>query len=211
MAKRKIQPRQYPEPNKSVEHVTDPSASDEELHKGYARLASSPDLAAWRIIEASERKSGIGANIDVPAMMAALREQAAAVKAGDMGQAEAMLINQATALQTLFGRLAERAMGNDGLAAFEANMRLALRAQNQCRATLETLSAIKNPPVVYARQANIGYNQQVNNGTPHTRGPESEQTQLSGGERELLPHTRAQSIEGRTDTALEAVGAVNRT
>ena len=45
---------------------------------------------------------------------------------------------------------------------------MALRAQNQCRATLETLAAIKNPPVVFAKQANINQgngNQQVNNGT----------------------------------------------
>ena len=34
-------------------------------------------------------------------------------------------------------------------------MKLALKAQNQCRMTLETLAAIKNPPVIYARQANF--------------------------------------------------------
>ncbi len=36
----------------------------------------------------------------------------------------------------------------------EGFMRMALRAQSQCRTTLETLAAIKNPPSVYARQAN---------------------------------------------------------
>ena len=34
-------------------------------------------------------------------------------------------------------------------------MRIALKAQSQCRATLETLAAVKNLPVVFARQANI--------------------------------------------------------
>jgi hypothetical protein len=34
-------------------------------------------------------------------------------------------------------------------------MRLALRAQGQCRATLETLAVMKSPPTVFARQANI--------------------------------------------------------
>ena len=33
-------------------------------------------------------------------------------------------------------------------------MRMALKAQNQCRMTLETLATIKNPPVVFAKQAN---------------------------------------------------------
>ncbi len=43
-------------------------------------------------------------------------------------------------------------------------LRLALKAQSQCRATLETLATIKNPPAVFARQANIAHGpQQVNN------------------------------------------------
>jgi hypothetical protein len=48
---------------------------------------------------------------------------------------------------------------------FETYLRLALRAQTQCRATLETLAAIKNPqPVAFVRQANIAHGpQQVNN------------------------------------------------
>jgi len=47
---------------------------------------------------------------------------------------------------------------------YEVHMRLALEAQNQCRMTLETLATIKNPPTVFARQANIAHRpQQVNN------------------------------------------------
>ena len=47
----------------------------------------------------------------------------------------------------------------------ETYMRMALKAQSQCRATLKTLANIKNPPVVFARQANIAQGpQQVNNG-----------------------------------------------
>jgi hypothetical protein len=41
-------------------------------------------------------------------------------------------------------------------------MRLALKAQSQCRATLETLALINNVPVVFARQANVSRN-------PYTR------------------------------------------
>jgi hypothetical protein len=45
-------------------------------------------------------------------------------------------------------------------------MRLALKGQAQCRSTLETLVALKNPPVVIAGQANISTGpQQVNNGS----------------------------------------------
>lgn len=50
------------------------------------------------------------------------------------------------------------------LDATDRYMRLALKAQGQCRATLETLANLKNPPVVVARQANIANGpQQVNN------------------------------------------------
>ena len=64
---------------------------------------------------------------------------------------------------------------------FEANLKLALKAQNQCRMTLETLSNIKNPPVVYVKQANIAHGpQQINNGLPatHTAENQNQQNQL---------------------------------
>ena len=37
----------------------------------------------------------------------------------------------------------------------EMLLRIGLKSQSQCRATLETLAQIKNPPIVYAKQANI--------------------------------------------------------
>ena len=48
--------------------------------------------------------------------------------AGAWREFEAMLMNQATALQSLFARLAERGMACDGALAFEVDMRMALRA-----------------------------------------------------------------------------------
>ena len=179
-----------------------------------AELATSPQLAAMRVIRGAERTTGIDDLIDVPALMDELRWQGDAVNKGDLAQAEAMLINQATALQSLFARLAERGMGCDHAPAFEANMRMALRAQSQCRATLETLATIKNPPIVYARQANVTTGpQQVNNGIPapsQAREIESEQTQLSGGTHELLPDTRASGEASRANQAMEALGEINR-
>jgi hypothetical protein len=45
-------------------------------------------------------------------------------------------------------------------------MRLALKAQSQCRATIETLAEIKNPqPVAFVQQADVAHGpQQINNG-----------------------------------------------
>ena len=78
-------------------------------------------------------------------------------------------------------------------------LRLALKAQSQCRATVETLAEIKNPAVIYARQANVTTGpQQENNGVPsRAREIETEQSKLSGGSRELLPDTRASQNESR--------------
>ena len=59
-----------------------------------------------------------------------------------------MLFGQAQALQDIFVMLARRASNQTKLPQWDAAMRMALRAQNQSRMTLETLATIKNPPVV---------------------------------------------------------------
>lgn len=180
-----------------------------------AQLVASPALAASRAIQAVEAKGGFSRYLDTPELINCLRDQAAVVKGGDLALAEAMLMNQATTLQSLFSRLIERGMGCDMLPGFEANLRMALRAQSQCRATLETLAAIKNPPIVYARQANVTTGpQQINNGTAiaASRAPEkeSQQTQLSGGTHELLPDARAQGLASRIDPPMATVGEIDR-
>lgn len=201
-----------PKPRKTV--PVDEGETPEETLRNYARTAVSPELAAYRAINASETQSGFGELIDAPTMLATLRDQAAAVNRGDMAQAEAMLMNQATALQSLFTHLTERGLVQTQMPNLEGFMRMALRAQAQCRATLETLAAIKNPPIVYARQANVTTGpQQVNNGIPastRAREIETEQSQLSGGTHELLPDARASGEAGRTNQAMEAMGEIDR-
>ena len=148
--------------------------------------------------------------------METLRDQARAVNRGDLTQAEAMLSNQATALQNLFARLAERAISCDTVVPFEVNMRMALRAQSQCRATLETLAAIKNPQqVAFVRQANIAHGpQQVNNGVAaapsRARENESEPSKLlEANDGERLDTGTAGTASGG-DQALAPVGAIDR-
>ncbi len=182
-------------------------------HKRTA-LMTSAEMAAFRVIHASERQSGVSESLDVPALLDQLQDQAVAVNRGDLAQAEAMLMNQSVALQTLFARLAEKAMTAEYLPQFDGFMRMALRAQSQCRATLETLAAIKNPPVVFAKQANISHgHQQVNNGTPtppcaeETENPRNKLLEQSDGER--LDTGTAGQASG-IDPAMGAVGAIYR-
>ena len=85
---------------------------------------------------------------------------------GDLSRAESLLTAQAHTLDAIFHNLARREQRVEYLNQLDTNLRLALKAQSQCRATLETLAAIKNPqPVAFVRQANISHGpQQVNNG-----------------------------------------------
>jgi hypothetical protein len=138
--------------------------TDRETGHAIARTVTSSAVAAYRVVKAADAKSGMLEHIDVPTMLEHLGEQASAVNRGSLEQAEAMLINQATALQALFVRLSERAMSVDTIPPFDANMRFALMAQRQCTKALETLALIKQGPTVIARSANVVNGPQVNVG-----------------------------------------------
>jgi hypothetical protein len=95
---------------------------------------------------------------------------------------------------------------------------LGLKAQAQCRATLQTLFEMKNPqPVAFVKQANIANGpQQVNNGV--ATQPSSHAGISTSQSNELLELSHEQRLDIRTAGAascthprLETVGAVVRT
>lgn len=186
--------------------ATDP----EDARRKSARYIASPELAAARAICAAEGEQGMSDLLDVPELVATLREQAMSVNDGDMAQTEAMLMNQATALQSLFARLTERGMGADYLPHFEAYMRMALRAQSQCRATLETLTTIKNPPIIYARQANIANGPQQVNNSPHAQENTIEQSKVLEAQHGEWLDYGAAAAAGGTDPGMAALEAIDR-
>jgi hypothetical protein len=162
---------------------------------------------------------------DVPLMglVNALRSQAKEVHGGDLKRTETMLIAQAHTLDAIFNNLAQRAALNLGeyIGAADTYLRLALKAQSQCRTTLETLATIKNPPVVYAKQANFATGpQQVNNGAnlptntradARTRETDNQQSKLLEQQPNEWLDTGAASAPSGSDQTLETVGAGNRT
>jgi hypothetical protein len=173
-----------------------------------AEMVTSPEVAAQRIIQMMN-PAEVRDMVDVPTLLTELTAQIKAVNNGDTSRSEAMLISQATALQSVFVRLSELSLKQDHIHNLESFMRLALRAQSQCRTTLEALSAIKNPPVVYAHQANIAHgHQQVNN---IVREIENQQNQLSGATCELRQNTRASGYAVKNDSPVETVGEVDWT
>lgn len=147
-----------------------------------------------------------------------LGEQTVKVQEGDMRPVEGMLYRQAKTLETMFTSLARRAANQDGLKQFQANLALALKAQAQCRATLEALAEIKNPrPVQFVKQANMTTGpQQVNNayaGTQSHSGIQSGAGNIQSEPNKLLEadhcnylDTRAQGAAGRANQKLETVG-----
>lgn len=98
-----------------------------------------------------------------------MKEKISKVNTGDMTELEATLTAQSVSLDAMFNELARRAMGSETMSKLEIYMRLSLKAQSQCARTIEVLNAMKNPPVVYAKQANISHgHQQINNGSNET-------------------------------------------
>jgi len=145
-----------------------------------------------------------------------LTEQCLKVCGGDMKRPEALLLTQAETLNALFNDLARRAydhLGEYGDAA-DRLFRLAFRAQGQSRATLETLGALKNPPMVFAKQANVTTGpQQVNNGVARARPQEietgrSELLEKTHGEPRLDTRTTSSTVIG--NPVLATVDALNR-
>ncbi|MGC2458266.1 MAG: hypothetical protein WA435_09735 [Gallionellaceae bacterium] len=155
---------------KKTKAITKPPAlTDKEKSEHLAKVTLMPSTNAAAVVEAYGK--GSFGEQSINALVDELRTKFDQVNAGDLQYCESMLVGQAHALQSIFVNLARKAVNQEYVKQYETFLRLALKAQNQSRMTLETLAAIKNPPIVYARQANINQgngNQQVNNGMPAT-------------------------------------------
>lgn len=166
----------------------------------------------------------IAGEADILQLVTDLQGAVKASQAGDTGIADAYLIPQANALSAIFNECMRRAYLNMGgnPDAMERYMRLGLKAQSQCRSSLESLSKIKNPPnVSFVKQANIANGpQQVNNGVEPATSPaqDSARTSASGSAPiELLEDSNGQWVDTRApsearsgDPQVAAVGSVDR-
>jgi|JI10StandDraft_1071094.scaffolds.fasta_scaffold192857_5 hypothetical protein len=188
-------------------------APNKERAKALARLAVDPAAGAGCVVHQQTHK--LLGDQSVAALMGAIREGIKGVQGGDLSRCEAMLVAQADALQAIFFRTAFRADGQGTISNWETYMRMAMKVQSQCRMTLETLANIKNPPVVFARQANFASGpQQVNNGVAQAPAPaaisEPRPNELLEADHGKRLDTRAESKAIGADSNLEAVGAVHR-
>ncbi len=185
---------------------------DQTEAQAVAWVAVNPETNAAVVIDAYQANIA-GSDVNLMALIEALRKSTDQSKAGDLSHLESMLIGQATALQTIFVSLAKRAHHQTLQAHFEAFLGLALKAQAQSRATISALVDLKYPrQATFVKQANIAHGpQQVNNGT-HAKQLESQRNELL----EDASYERAQLDAGTTpaatrgNSAVEALESVHR-
>lgn len=183
--------------------------ADETPSQAMARIVTSPECLSATVLTICQ-------NIDqsqITEVVGELKQQTTAVHADDLSRAESMLIAQAHTLDGLFARLATNALTNDSMDKMERYMRLALKAQSQSRATLQTLAELKAPKqIAFVKQANIGNQVQVNNGgTPsHARENRKAPNELLEVEHGERLDTRTAGAAGGADPAMATVGAKHR-
>ena len=141
------------------------------------------------------------------------------VNGGNLDSLEGMLAAQAIALNAIFNNFAKRAAHADMMPKLEAYMRMALKAQSQCRTTVEAIAEIKYPKTAtFIRQANIAGQQQVNNNAADTQTNTRRRarTQNITPTNEVLTEAPYATLDARGTSAtiginpqLEAVGAVH--
>lgn len=199
-----------------------PGQSDEELHA--EQLADGVNSNAFLALLFAQH-SGFAKGSEIGELVEATQQAVERAKRGGTEQADSLLTSQAIALNAVFLEMGRRAALNMGshLRATETYMRLALKAQSQCRTTLESLAEIKNPrAVAFVKQANIaGGHQQVNNLAPESPSPVPEEAGRAESKRrpnELLEEIsdaqwldpRAAPAAGAGNPGLATVGAGDR-
>lgn len=190
--------------------------SDETLERALANAAIQPSTNAALAIHAYQGNL-VGKDASLAGLIDGLRDTFKEVRGGDLKTLEAMLIGQATALQTIFTSLAMRAVNQERLPQYQAFLGLALKAQAQSRATISALVDLKYPKqATFVKQANIAQGpQQVNNGTAgiaHAEQTQPQQNQLLEDARNGRTYldTRATQAPEPSDPALGTVESVNR-
>ena len=156
-----------PKPRKKARNVPSDAAEQLPERKPMSAHAILNRPTLMGLVATKAAAGNMFGEIDSSELLAGTIQQVERIRGGDLAPVEAMLFSQAKALEALFTRLVHRGMGCDNIAPFQANITMALKAQAQCRATLQTLVEAKQPrAVAFVKQANIAQQQQVNNGTP---------------------------------------------
>jgi len=184
------------------------------LNTAEAKMALRPSVnAAWVI----NTYDPMFKNLNIGSLIDELGSSITEVIDGKMKKCEAMLLSQAYALQSIFTGLSQKAVEQSQLRHYSALLKLALKAQNQCRTTLETLANLKKPPAIFANQANIAQGHQQVNNTVQLPAQANGTEKINSAQNELLEIQDEQRLEPRTQNEtgsshppLEAMAKINR-
>jgi hypothetical protein len=181
---------------------------DQTKEQALAEFQSKSEFLSTAVIESFN--VGLGDDFDFQSNMRVLGKTIREIQSGDLSKIEEMYISQAVALEAMFASLARRAKAQDKLLQYDTHMRLALKAQNQSRATLQALVQLKQPSnTQFIKQANIAQgHQQVNNLAEKNITPQNELLEDIHGNSHL--DTGTTTTPKGINTALEALDKVNR-
>ena len=226
MAERKTaaKPATSKQPGKQATPPRDPQTLPIEGKEGdsmpvaKAKAATKASINAVMVVNAYQGNI-MGKDVDLGELMGEMQTKFKEVNDGDLSSLEAMLVGQATALQTMFTSLAMRATSQEYLKQYGLYMTLALKAQAQSRATISALVDLKYPKqaATFVKQANIANGpQQVNNGQSAAAAPslagdfQTEPNKLLEANHGQRLDIGAQAAAGRANQRVDAVGAVHR-
>ena len=153
---------------RAVENVGRPNTLVTKLEPNETPVEANADMVVaglvTNVVTAVQFSKVPFGDVDLTECLVKLHAAIDRVHSGDLRDTEALLAAQAVTLNTMFTHLANLAAKTESVDQLDRYLRLALKAQGQCRATLETLAEIKRPPTFIAQQANIAHGpQQVNN------------------------------------------------
>ena len=190
----------------TIDHEKDKS----EVRK-LTEIKLSPTVLNTLTIQSFTKSIG---EIDLTEAVAVMNEKSQKIIAGDLSELESTLSAQVVSLNAIFNTLAGRSMQCEYLNQMETNLRLALKAQAQCARTVEVLATMRNPPIVFAKQANIAQgHQQINNGNQsatHAGKTKNPANELLSEDSNAALDTRGTVETGGANQELAAVETVDR-
>jgi len=200
-------------------------AEKEERAKLYNQITSGDMMSSSRvngnIIKSLHQKTDFGENdlgedieMDLKTLTEVMQKVSDKVKDGDLSNLEGMLVSQTYSLQHMFMTMASKVSSTTNPDHIDLFARFALKAQNQCRTTIATLSEMKNPKrATFIKQLNQANQMQVNNDDSDSEilkkntNPANELLEQTDGER-LDTRTAGETIGN--DEAIATVEEINR-
>lgn len=185
----------------TVPTVVVQAVEGESFSRTKARRVLKNDLGSALVM--SELVYG-NSELEVLDLCAVLRERGEDVERGDLAKLLGTLGIQAIVLDGIFTNFARRAAmakTNDEL---ERYLRIAMKAQSQCRTTVESIAVTQQGPAIFAKNANINNGQQqVNNGVPAPAAPKALEASPAAVLQPVPPRARKE----KTKVTNQTIGA----